>query len=99
MRVKVRRLRELGQHLLGAEHATRPPVVGELSIAESRDLEFGRTLVCARLTDAQSESGPDLVPVLVEAKLIWAAANKFRLSGIERVEKTIYSQTWSVELA
>ena len=97
MKVKVRLLRKLGCHLLRVEHDATPPVVGELSIAESRDSELSRTLVCARLTDALSESGPDLVPSLIDAQVIWAAKDKLRLSGIERIEKAAYSQTWSVE--
>lgn len=97
MKVKVRLLRKLGCHLLRVEHDTTPPVVGELSISESRDNESSRTLVCARLTDARSESGTDLIPSLINAQVIWAEKDKLRVSGIERVEKAAYSQTWSVE--
>jgi hypothetical protein len=98
MKVKVRVLRKLGRHLHRPEHETTPPVVGELSIAESRDAELSRTIVCARLTDLLSESGFDLIPALIDAQVIWAVDNKLRVSGIERIEKAAYSQTWSVEL-
>lgn len=98
MKVKVRVLRKLGCHLYRHEHETTPPVVGELSIAESRDSDLCRTVVCARLTDLLSESGFDLIPALIDAQVLWAENNKMRVSGIERIEKGAYSQTWSVEL-
>ena len=81
------------------EQHENPPFVGELSVAENRDLELGRTTVRARLRAALTEGGADILPELTDAHLLWAADNKMRLTGFERVDKASYAQTWSVEVA
>jgi hypothetical protein len=41
----------------------------------------------------------DVLPELLDARLLWAQDNKWRLSGIERIDDVDYAQTWSVEMA
>lgn len=98
MRVRVRLLRQRGRLLHRAEHAELPGYVGDLSVAEFRDIELGRPVVRARLRDIQSGVRRDILPELSDATLLWAEQNKLRLSGFERVDDADYAQTWSVEL-
>lgn len=97
MRVKVRPMRRQGCNLRQAEQMALPPFVGELSVAEGRDIELGRPVVRARLLDVIGSAGCDILPELSDVQLLWAADRKLRLSGFEQVDKAAYAQTWAVE--
>lgn len=97
MRVKVRPLRRLGRQFLHNELNALPPHVGILRVGEVRDLSLERQVVRAQLVDLRNEA--DVIPVLTDARLLWAQDGKMRLTGIERIGGIDYAQTWSVELA
>ncbi len=99
MRVKVRPLRRQGRNLHQQEQMALPPFVGELTVSESKDHELGRQVLRARLLNTTSGTEHDILPELSDARLLWAADNKMRLSGFERIDKAAYAQTWSVEVA
>lgn len=96
MKVQVRPMRSRGRNMHNRELLARPPFVGDLSVAESRDHELGRSVMRARLMD--ESSGNDILPELDDALLLWVSKNKLRFSGYERVEQAAYAQTWSVEM-
>lgn len=98
MRVRVRLLRRHGRLLHKTEQSELPGYIGDLSVAEVRDVELGRPLVRARLRDIQSGTKVDVLPELSDACLLWAESDKLRLTGFERVDDADYAQTWSVEL-
>jgi hypothetical protein len=96
MKVHVRPLRRQGRNLHSEELKAQPPFAGILSVNEQRDIELGRNTVRARLVD--DKSGNDILPELSGALLLWADKNKMRLTGLERVDRADYAQTWSVEV-
>jgi hypothetical protein len=96
MRVQVRPMRRHGRNLVQKEHQALPPIVGILSVQEKRDVELGRNTVRARLID--DKSGNDILPELSGALLLWASKNRMRLTGLERIDKADYAQTWSIEV-
>jgi hypothetical protein len=96
MRVQVRKMRRQGRNMPHQEHTALPPVVGTLAVEEQRDFELGRNTVRARLID--DASGNDILPELSSAILLWAAKNRMRLTGLERVDKADYAQTWAIEV-
>lgn len=96
MRVNVRPARRQGRNMPNFEHLALAPVMGVLTVYEQRDIELGRTTVRARLVD--DRSGNDVLPELSGAQLIWADKNRMRLTGLERIDKADYAQTWSVEV-
>jgi hypothetical protein len=96
MRVKVRPMRHQGRDLQHKELRTAPPFEGELRIAEARDPYLSRQVVRARLLAPGTEA--DILPVLVDARLLWAANNELRLTGFEQVETASFAQTWNVEV-
>jgi hypothetical protein len=96
MKVQVRRMRRQGRNLIGKDHLTLPPFVGVLSVQEKRDIEQGRNTVRARLID--DKSGNDILPELNGALLLWASKNRMRITGLERVDKADFAQTWSIEV-
>lgn len=96
MRVHVRPMRRQGRNIPNKEHMALPPVMGFLTVNEQRDIELGRNTVHARLLD--DKSGNDVIPELSSAQLIWADKNRMRLTGLERIDKADYAQTWSVEV-
>lgn len=96
MRVQVRPLRRQGRNMPSKEHMALPPSVGILAVNEQRDIELGRNTVRARLVD--DKSGNDVLPELTSANLIWVDKNRMRLTGLERIDKADYAQTWSIEV-
>jgi hypothetical protein len=97
MRVRVQLLRRNGRVLNRDDQKGVPPFVGILRVGEARDLELGRPAVCARLLDPATTSEIDLLPMLSDARLLWAENRKMRLTGIERLKEADVAQTWSVE--
>ena len=96
MQVKVRPMRREGRNLHQQAQSTLPPFVGSLSVTEARDPYLSRQVVRARLLAMGSEA--DVLPVLVDAKLLWAGGNQLRLAGFEQVGDANYAQTWNVEM-
>lgn len=98
MRVKVRTMFDKGRVLPQQERNSLPPHFGVLNISEHRDPELGRALVQARLLDAKGAE-VEILPGLTDARILWLEGSKLRLSGMERIDKAAYAQTWSVEVA
>ena len=99
MRVKVRPLQVKGRSLLQKELRDLPPHVGLLKVAEARDYDLSRPLVRARLLDIMVGTETDVLPELLDARLLWAEGSLLRLTGFERIGDASYAQTWSVEVA
>lgn len=53
-------------------------------------------MVRARLLAPGTEA--DVLPVLLDARLLSAGNNELRLTGVEQVESSGYAQTWVVEV-
>lgn len=99
MRVHVRTLRRRGRLLSKDELAdSRPPYLGDLKVTESRDPELGRSVLRALLVESKAGTETDVLPGLNDARLIYAANNKMRITGVERIDGADFAQTWSVEL-
>lgn len=97
MRVKVRTMRHMGRALPQQERNGMPPFVGVLSINEYRDPELGRSTFRAQLFDPVKGGDIEVLPELVDAKVVWLSGSKLRLSGIERINQAAFAQSWSVE--
>ena len=96
MRVQVRPMRRQGRNMPNIEHMALPPVIGVLAVNEQRDIELGRNAARARLID--DRSGNDVLPELSSVQLLWVDKNRMRLTGLERIDKADYAQTWSIEV-
>lgn len=98
MRVLVRTLRLRGRNLTRDDLQTGPRHEGYLSVVEKRDIELGRPVVLARLVDSKSGIETDVLPELSDARLLWVESGKMRLTGLERIDKADYAQTWALEV-
>lgn len=98
MQVKVRCLRREGRNLHSQGPLAQPPSVGELTVAEGRDIELGRVVVRARLLQVRGSIESDMLPELSDARLLWVGDKELRLDGFERVNNAAYAQTWAVEV-
>ncbi|KPF70057.1 hypothetical protein IP84_04235 [beta proteobacterium AAP99] len=98
MYVRVRCLRSKGAVVPMEIVKTLPAVEGRLTVREERDPELGRPVTRARLLERHAGNPVDILPDLSDATLLWAEDGALRLSGIERVGKVAYAQTWAVEL-
>jgi len=100
MRVKVKVLRKEGRLLwAGTAEARAPAHAGLLTIDEKRDVVLGRTLTRAKLTDVTAGTDTDLLPELLDVRVLSARDQKIRLAGFERIADIDYAQTWVVEVA
>jgi len=98
MRVTVHLLRKHGC-LLRGKQPTTPGHVGELCILEERDQSLGRSVVKARLLDKDKGTHTDVLPELIDARILWMEGSQLRLAGFEQIEQAAYAQTWTVEAA
>jgi hypothetical protein len=99
MRVKVRPLRKEGRLLWSdAVEFKAPGYAGMLTVDEKRDSMLGRTLARAKLTGITAGTDTDLLPELLDVRLLWAREQKMRLVGFERIGDVDYSQTWAIEV-
>ncbi|WP_082151353.1 hypothetical protein [Caenimonas sp. SL110] len=98
MKVKVRTMRHEGRNLNRDDLKKLPPRVGELRVLEERDPALGRQVLRARLLDMTRGTEHDILPGLMDARLVWAADGKMTLIGTERLDRAEYGQTWSVEV-
>lgn|ERR1043165_1590967 len=98
MRVRVRRLRKQGRMLNRDELKDVPPHVGVLHVAEVRDHQLSRPVLCARLLDPATKLETDIIPELGDARLLEVAGRRLRLTGIERLQEADVAQTWLVEV-
>lgn len=99
MRVKIRILRKEGRLLWTSSTESKAPGhVGMLVIDEKRGPALGRTLTRAKLSSISAGSNIDLIPELLDVRVLWAREQKMRLAGFERVAKVDYAQTWAIEV-
>jgi hypothetical protein len=98
MRVRVRRLRKQGRMLNRDELKDIPPHVGMLRVAEVRDHQLSRPVLCARLLDLTTKVDTDMLPELADARLLEVAGRSMRLTGIERLQEADVAQTWLIEV-
>jgi hypothetical protein len=99
MKVKVRPLRKEGRLLVSSDNTLQmPKFAGVLTVDEKKDHVSGRTLARARLTGVSTGTEADLLPELMDVRLLWAKDDKLRMTGFERVGNAEYAQTWSVEV-
>ena len=98
MRVKVRPMRMEGKLVPSPDDPKSPGFAGLFTVEETRDHISGRAVVRARLTKAAPDLNTDVIPELMDARLLWAKGGKLRLNGFERIGAAEYMQTWSVEV-
>lgn len=98
MKVKVRRMRTKGELVTSPDDPKSPGFAGLLTVDEFRDHVSGRALVRARLTKAAPDLNTDILPELMDARLLWAKDAKLRVNGFERIGTAEYMQTWSIEV-
>lgn len=99
MRVRVQTLRRNGQLLNRSELKDVPPLVGILRVREIRDIMTNETIVCANLLDPSNQQETDLLPPLMEPKLIWGEKTAWRLKGSERLKDGDKVQSWELVFA
>ncbi|WP_227814121.1 hypothetical protein [Nitrogeniibacter aestuarii] len=98
MKVRVRLLCHKGKYLKRVELTDGPSHVGEVRVQEVRDLEMARPVMTGRLLQLVNGIETDVLPELLNAELVWLKGDAIRLAGLERVDGTLYAQTWSMEL-
>lgn len=93
MRVRVIRMRHLGQPVERGLLQRQPAVVGDLSVDEARDEILQRTIRRARLAACVPTDG-EPAPPLYDVQLLWMGPRGFVVAGMERIAGADYAQGW-----
>jgi hypothetical protein len=95
MRVEVQLVNELGRPLFTGERKVKASKhVGDLLLAQEHSTEYGRHILVARLQDTRGGIREPIVPILVDAKVLWIQGPELRLRGTERIDGVEYAQAW-----
>jgi hypothetical protein len=68
------------------------PVRGDIVISECPNDELGRSSVSAQVF--KTNSGPDILPPLLDVRITGMAHNGMSLSGVEKIGDAFYAQSW-----
>jgi hypothetical protein len=68
------------------------PVSGDIVISECHNEDLGRSSVSAQVY--KTNSGPDILPPLLDVRITGMAQNGMSLSGVEKVGDAFYAQSW-----
>jgi hypothetical protein len=98
MKVKVRRMRKDGVLVPSPDDPKSASYAGLFSVEETRDHVSGRALLRARLTKVAPDLTTDVLPELMDARLLLVKGSKLRMHGFERIGAAEYAQTWSIEV-
>jgi hypothetical protein len=95
MRVEIRPLYRNGA--LHSQRSTEAARQGDLRVGEHRDTRLGRAVTLARLVDPAREEA-DVLPELLDARLLWMREGEMRITGLQRGETADFAQTWHVRV-
>jgi len=95
LRVEIQLINELGRALFTSERASKSAKhTGDLQLCEERHAEYGRHVLVARLQDTRGGIREPIVPILLDAKVLWVQGTELRIRGTERIEGVEYAQAW-----
>jgi hypothetical protein len=92
MRFFLLRQREAGRLLPRWRAGHLLPISGELLVADGHDPRLRRSAVVARFVDPATTD--DLVPRLIDARVIFVRHATMVLAGVETVDEQDFAQTW-----
>ena len=98
MLVEVRPLNLRGRLLFKDERGKAPPCRGMLRVKEKLIRSFGRTVPVAGLFSANDGFAEEMLPTLLDARILWAEQGRMRLHGQELVDGVLYGQTWDIKV-
>lgn len=84
--------RVLGVAIPKTELRSVQPVSGHVIISECHDPDFGRSVLKAEVF--KTNSGPDILPPLIDVKITGMAQSGMNLSGMEKIGDAFYAQSW-----
>jgi hypothetical protein len=98
MRATVRPINVRGRPLRTAERKAAKEYVGVLRFREERSNELGRAFVQAELVSPIDGQHGQVLPPLIDARVLYLHGRKLRVTGMEVVEDLQYYQTWDIEV-
>ena len=93
MMLFIRRRRHLGTAIDPKILNKTQPLRADVHITECRCDALGRTTISAWLFSS-SPGAPEVIPKLLDVKVVSMTQNGFILSGVERIDDTLYAQSW-----
>lgn len=98
MRATVRPINVKGRPLRTGERKASKEFVGTLRFREERSNQLGRAFVQAELVSPIDGQQGQVLPPLVDARVLYLHGRKLRVTGMEVVEDLQFYQTWDVEV-
>ncbi|MFG6463725.1 hypothetical protein ACG04Q_19280 [Roseateles sp. DXS20W] len=97
MRATVRPINVRGRPLRSSERKATQEYVGVIRMREERNNQLGRAFVQAELVSAIDGQQGQVLPPLIDARVLYWKGKNLRVTGMEVVEDLQYYQTWDVE--
>ena len=91
-------MKRAGRLLTKSELRAELPRVGVLRVDEYRDHEQSRTLTRARLLEPNAKVERDMLPELLDARMLYVDGGRMRIAGTERLQYADVAQTWDIEV-
>ncbi len=98
MLVDVLPINRFGRPIPKKERNGRQPCRGTLKVLENLIIDFGKVVRCARLVSVDDGLERDILPEIMDAKLIWLAVTAVRIRGIEKVDGAYFGQIWDIRV-
>lgn len=98
MKATVRPINVRGRPLRSVDRKASKLFVGRLQFREERSNMLGRAFVQAELISLVDGQHGQVLPPLVDARVLHMDGNKLRVTGMEVVEEQQFYQTWDVEV-
>ena len=98
MQVEVQRINEKGVALATKERQKMPRYKGKLELFETKDTARRRFVRVAQLVSIIDGAKPEVLPDLVDAKVLSVRNDQIRITGTETVDGVAYDQTWDVKV-
>lgn len=99
MKVQVIKHRVHGAFVPMESVKEKPPFTGIFSIRERKDYKAGRSVLIARLVDPEEPGEIDVIPELMDAKVIGLKGQELTVTGYERIHEQDFAQSWRVMLS
>lgn len=91
-------MRRNGKLLTKRELGAERPRLGVLRVDEFRDYEQSRTLTRARLLEPNVNVERDVLPELIDVRMLYVEESRMRIAGVERLPHADVAQTWELEV-
>jgi hypothetical protein len=98
MKAAVQLINQRGSAIPARQRAAMPVYKGVLHIREARVPALGRIVATAELYSSTESVKQPLIPMLMDADVLFLRDTQMRIRGFEYVDGIQYGQTWDIKV-